>query len=124
MAFSIRVCSEVEAIGMLQDPSVSKLLSVKAEKLNKEFWPMMMGEKLLVLARPDGGNVEVHVACKFRDRAFIRETMQEGIKWLQSRGFTTIWTTAPDSRKGLVKMLESLGFHKNSEAGTWELKQH
>lgn len=124
MAFSIRVCTEDEALEVLQNASIAKLLSVKPERLDKTFWPLMIDEKLLVLAKPDGNRVEVHVACKFRDRAFIRDTMNNGIEWFRLRGFTTIWTTAPDERKGLVKMLESLGFLKNSEVGIWELKQH
>lgn len=115
MAFSVRTCSESEALAILQDRSVAKLLSIKPERISTEFVRLLMDEILLVIAKPDNIGVEVHVACRFRDRAKVRDTMKSGMQWLQGRGFNTIWTTAPDDRKGLVKMLESLGFRKVNE---------
>jgi len=38
-----------------------------------------------------------------------------GLDWLNAWGYKKIWTTAPEERKALVKMLESLGFRKVEE---------
>jgi hypothetical protein len=115
MEISIRQCSESEALEILNDRSIAKLLSVKPESIKDDYVLLIVNEMLLVLAKPEKQSIEIHVACRFRDRAFVRDTMVNGIKWLESCGFTTIWTTAPDSRKGLTKLLESIGFLKVQE---------
>lgn len=115
MAVSVRKCSTEEALDMLNEPSVAKLLPGRFTSLSNEYVTLMMDEILLVVAKPHDDGLEVHVACRFRDRAIVRDTMRETIEWLEGRGFTTIWTTAPDSRKGLTNLLESLGFLKVRE---------
>lgn len=111
MALSVRACDDDEALEYLNDPSIIKLLIVSPESINPEWMRLIMDEKLLVLAKPDWKEVEIHVACRFRDRATVRETMQKGLEWLH-QDFEIVWTTAPDERKGLVRMLESLDFRR------------
>ena len=115
MEISIRVCSEDEALEYLQDPSVIKLLSINPEGLSDDWITLIMDEILLVVARPEGSELEIHVACKYRDRAKVRKTMAQGLEWLHEQGFSPVWTTAPNERKALGKMLESLQFRKVGE---------
>ena len=112
MAVSVRICSESEALEILQDASVARLLKIKPERISPEFVLLLLDEILLVCAKPDDG-MEIHVACRYRDRGRVRQTMVEGIEWLRRRGITRIWTTA--ERNGLTKLLESLGFRKMNE---------
>jgi hypothetical protein len=118
MEISVRACDDVEALEYLRDPSVIKLLSVDPQGLSSDWITLVMDEKLLVVAKPEGSELEIHVACKFRDRGAVRETMKQGLEWLHSQGFSTVWTTAPDERKALGKMLEFLQFRKVGER--WE----
>jgi hypothetical protein len=75
----------------------------------------MMNEILLVVVKLHNDGLEIHAACRYRDRAVVKETMRSTIKWLEGHGFTTLWTTAPDSRKGLTNLLGFLGFQKVKE---------
>jgi hypothetical protein len=111
MAFSVRACEEDEALEYLRDPSVRKFLSFDPVGVNAEWIKLVMNERLLVLTKPDWKEIEVHVACKFRDRGIVRQTMKDGLEWLH-QDFEIVWTTAPDSRVGLVRMLESLDFRR------------
>ena len=112
MEISVRACDEDEALEILCDPSVVKLLSITPASIHSGWIKLIMDHALLVLAKPDGDEIEVHVACRYRDRAIIRKTMQEGLQWFINQGYRTVWTTAPDERKALGKMLESLHFRK------------
>lgn len=118
MEISVRACDDDEALEYLRDPSVIKLLSVDPQGIGLDWIMVIMDEKLLVVARPDKDELEIHVACKFRDRATVRDTMKSGLEWLHGQGFSKVWTTAPDERKALVKMLEYLQFRKVGER--WE----
>jgi hypothetical protein len=118
MEISVRACDDVEALEFLRDPSVIKLLSVDPQGLSSDWITIVMDEKLLVVAKPEGSELEIHVACRFRDRGAVRETMKQGLEWLHSQGFSKVWTTAPDERKALGKMLEFLQFRKVGER--WE----
>ena len=111
-------CSEEEALSILNDHSVRKHLSIAPCGIAEEWISLIMDNRLLLLAKPDGRDLEIHVACRYRDRKGLREVMDFGIKWLKLCGYKKIWTTAPDERKALVKMLESLGFRKVNER--WE----
>jgi hypothetical protein len=115
MDISVRQCTKEEAVDWLNEPSILKLLPGRFTSLSDEFTTLVMDDKLLVVVKPHDDGLEVHVACRFRDRAAVKETMRNGIKWLESRGFTTLWTTAPDSRKGLTNLLGFLGFQKVKE---------
>lgn len=112
MEVSIRACDEDEALEILCCPSVIKLLSVQPEGVGADWIKLIVNGKLLVLAKPDMDEVEVHIACAYRDRADIRDAMVAGLKWLTEQGYQRIWTTAPDSRKALTKMLQFLQFRK------------
>jgi hypothetical protein len=120
MEVSIRACDEDEALEILCCPSVIKLLSVQPEGIGADWMKLIMGGKLLVLAKPEGDEVEVHIACAYRDRGDIRGTMIEGLKWFTEQGYQRVWTTAPDSRKALVKMLQSLQFRKVGSRWVYE----
>lgn len=115
MEVSVRQCSDEEALDILCDPTVVKLLSVEPKGIGLDWFTLLMDERLLVVAKAEGDSVEIHVACRYRDRATARDTMINGLKWFTDKGFKTIWTTAPDERKALVKMLESLQFRKVGE---------
>lgn len=120
MDISVRACSEQEALDYVRDPSVVKFLSLYPDSIKNDFAMLVMDEKLLVLAKAKKNKVEIHVACKYRDRATVRQTMQQGLEWFGSRGFTTVWTDAPDDRSALVKMLQSLNFRKEKQRWIWE----
>lgn len=115
MAISVRGCLESEALSILRDPSVSQYLSIDPRGIASDWIMLLMGNRLLVLARPEDGELEIHVACRFRDRKNLKEVMVFGLDWLNAWGYKKIWTTAPEERKALVKMLESLGFRKVEE---------
>lgn len=79
-----------------------------------------MDEKVLVVVIPHGKTAEVHIACKRRDRANLRDSFKSGLEWLKSRGFSQVFTTAPDHRKALTNMLESLSFKHMNGRWVWE----
>lgn len=115
MEISVRACDEDEALEYVRDWSVVKRLSEYPAGISITFSMLIMDEKLLVLAKPEGDAIEIHIACKFRDRGTARITMERGLQWFMDQGYKTVWTTAPDDRKALVKMLESLQFRKVGE---------
>ena len=115
MAFSIRRCSEDEALEILQHPTVVKPLQVYSTAIKDTFEWWMLGEKALLAVRPKGDMAEVHIACKMRDRAGLKEHLVGGMDWLKDRGFSGAETTAPDGRKALINMLKSLNFTKESD---------
>lgn len=111
MALSVRSCEDDEALEYLRDPSVRKFLKIDPESIHPEWMKIIMDERLLVLAKLGIGECEIHVACKFRDRGKVRETMENGLKWLHLDS-DLVWTTAPDERVGLIRMLKDLGFRQ------------
>jgi hypothetical protein len=114
-------CDSNIALDILQDRSVSSVLSVYPEAILDTFEWWLIDNRLLVALKPEGKKVEVHIACKFKDRHLVREAIQNGLQWLKLRGFSEAWTTAPDSRKALINMLANLDFVK-VEDSTWALK--
>lgn len=108
----ITKCTDVDALEVLRHPTVMSALGIYSDAILDTFEWWMIDGKLLVAARPDGKEVEVHIACKLRDRSVARQSIKDGLIWLVGRGFSTIWTTAPDERKALVNMLKSLQFRK------------
>ena len=123
MDISVRTCTEDEALDYIQDPSVVKWLSDFPVKIKQEFIMLVMDERVLVLVKTDKQSVEVHIACKYRDRAGVRETLENGLEWFKRLGYTKVWTKAPDDRVGLVRMLESLKFRKVKQRWVWQLGQ-
>jgi hypothetical protein len=115
MDFSIRQCDQDEALEILQHPSVVKPLKVFATEIKDNFEWWIIGEKALLAVKPKGDIVEVHIACKMRDRAGLKEHLVGGMNWLKDRGFSGAETTAPDERKALINMLKSLNFTKESD---------
>ena len=99
MAFSIRQCDQDEALNILQHPSVVKPLKVFATEIKDNFEWWIIGEKALLAVKPKGDIAEVHIACKMRDRAGLKEHLVSGMDWLKDRGFSGAETTAPDERK-------------------------
>lgn len=120
MEVSVRVCSQDEALDYVQDPSVVKWLSAYPVNIKNDFIMLVMDERVLVLVKTRKRSVEVHIACKYRDRASVRETLENGLEWFKRLGYTTVWTRAPDDRVGLVRMLESLKFRKVKQRWLWE----
>jgi len=123
MDIGVRACSEEEALDYVRDPSVLKFLNQYPASIHNDFAMLVMDEKLLVLAKAKKKTVEIHVACKYKDRATVRQTMAQGLEWFAGRGFTKVWTTAPDDRLALIRMLQSLNFRKAQKRWTWESKQ-
>ena len=114
-------CREDIALDILQHPSVVRPLGLYADSVLEDFEWWLVDDKLLVALKPQGKEVEVHIACKFRDRHSVRESMKNGLEWLKFRKFKVVWTTAPDNRKALLNMLTALNFIRAGE-GKWELK--
>lgn len=115
MDISIRAADEDEALSVLNDPSVKKLLKFYPVGIQPEWAILMIEEKILLLANEVDNDLEIHIACRYRDRVNTRQIMRSSLDWLARRGYRNIWTTAPESRKGLVKLLESLQFRKVGE---------
>lgn len=111
--FNVQPCSEEQALEILRDRSVLPCLKFYPAGL-KDVERWLIGSALLIVM-PQGDRAEVHIACKFRDRAKMFEVLQGGVRWLKIRGFKEVFTTAPDGRIALVNMLKNLGFEKNSE---------
>ena len=120
MEISVRTCTEDEALDYVQDPSVVKWLSDFPVKIKDEFIMLVMDERVLVLVKTNKQSVEVHIACKYRHRASVRQTLENGLEWFKRLGYTKVWTKAPDDRVGLVRMLESLKFRKVKQRWVWQ----
>tara|TARA_R110000868_G_scaffold21274_2_gene88432 strand:- start:1118 stop:1489 length:372 start_codon:yes stop_codon:yes gene_type:complete len=114
-------CRKDIALDILQHPTVVRPLGLYAESVLDDFEWWLVDDKLLAALKPQGSVVELHIACKFRDRHSVRESMKNGLEWLKFRKFTVVWTTAPDNRKALLNMLTALNFTRAGE-GKWELK--
>ena len=112
--FLLKTCSEKEALAILRDQSVLPFLQFYPEGV-KDVEKYLVNDKVLLIVMPDNKDVEVHIAVKYRDRAYIRKSLKMAIEWLKYRGFECIWTTAPDTRKALTNLLTSLGFKKSDE---------
>ncbi len=110
MDFSIRPCDPDEALDILQDRTVYEQIGIIATRLKGTFEWWMISDKALLCLKPEGNDVEVHIACKRKDRAGLRKHLNQAIEWLKERGFEKIYTTAPDERKALINMLKSLEF--------------
>ena len=123
MDISVRACSEQEALDYIQDRSVVKFLSLYPDSIKDDFAMLVMDEKLLVLAKAKGHSIEIHVACKYRDRSTVRQTMAQGLEWFAGAGFRKVWTTVPDDRPALIRMLQSLNFRKVKSRWIWVSKQ-
>lgn len=123
MEISVRACTESEALDYVRDPSVVKWLDDYPAAIRQDFFMLIMDEKLLVLCKARKKSIEIHVACKYRDRASIRQTMLSGLEWFKSSGFNKVWTDAPDDRLALIKMLESLKFRKVKQRWVWQSVQ-
>ena len=115
MEAGVRLCTEAEALEILRDRSVQRFLSIVPESIHPGWLKLMVNEILLVLAKPESGEVEVHIACRYRDRANARDAISATLEWLVNQGYEKVWTTAPDERKGLTNMLESFQFRKAGE---------
>lgn len=114
----MRPCSKEEALTVLRDRSVLPMLKFYPEDV-KDVETYMMNEAALVIIIPQGYAAEVHIACPFRKRAFMKDCFREGLQWLKYRGFSEVFTTAPDERKALVNLLLSLGFTKANDRWTY-----
>lgn len=115
MEVSVRLCTEAEALEILRDRSVQRFLSIVPERIHEGWIRLMMDDIMLVLAKPESGELEVHIACRYRDRVKAKQTIPAGLEWLVNQGYEKIWTTAPDDRKGLTNMLESFQFRRAGE---------
>ncbi len=120
MDIAVRTCSQDEALEYVQDPSVVKYLSNYPLAIKNDFIMLVMDERVLVLVKTRGRSVEVHIACTFRQRARVRQTLERGLQWFRKLGYTQVWTKAPDDRVALVRMLESLKFKKVKQRWVWE----
>ena len=124
MDFGIRPCSRDEALQVLQDETVVRPLGLRAEEISPEFEWWMIDEKAVAAVRPQKDEVEVHIACRYRDRKGLKQALEKGVGFLFWRGFSKIWTTAPKERKALCNMLKSLSFEDDGErwVRSWEWK--
>jgi hypothetical protein len=114
-------CDENVALDILQDRSVSSVMGIYAEAILPEFEWWIIDSRLLLALKPNGRNIEAHIACKFKDRHLVRESIQNGLQWLKLRGFENVIAPVPDSRKALVNMLINFNFVR-VEDGKWLCK--
>ena len=123
MDISVEPCSKSYAIGVFQDPSVYMPWGIYVDDITDTSTLYVINGKILLQVIPDGEEVRVHIACKYRDRAGIREILLKAMQWLKSIGFARIATTAPADRKALHNLLSSLGFLHIDERWVWASRQ-
>ena len=118
--YGMEKCDTETALSILQHPTVVRPLGIYATEVhnNLEYW--LLDKKVLVVSIPDGNDVEVHIACKRKDRAGARKSLHKGLKFFKDRGFKKIWTTAPAERVALVNMIKSLGFVNTKDKWVYE----
>ena len=112
--FSVEPCTEAKALEILSDPSVAKHLNFKPEGF-KDSWLYLIDSRCLLVGIEHGEIIEVHMACKYRDRANLRGYLKRMVIFFRVVGFKEIFTIASDERKALVAMIKSLGFQKDND---------
>ena len=75
MDSSIRDASDEEALEILRDKTVLPFLSVYPDELIS-VEKYILGERALLVVIPDGDKVEVHIACRRKQRAGLREYLE------------------------------------------------
>jgi hypothetical protein len=115
MDISVEQCSRERALDILQDSSVCVPWGIYADDILDTTTLYIVNDKILLQLMPDGDEIEVHIACKYRDRIGARPMLADVLVWLKSIGFVKIVTSAPENRKALQRMLLSLGFTKLNE---------
>lgn len=115
----IRPCSKSEAMEILMHESVLKNLAFEPAGI-KDIPMYLVDEKALLVVMPEGEKAEIHIACKYRDRARMRGALEDILIWLKGQGFSEIFTTTPTHRAALNNMVKRMGF--TEDCGRWTFK--
>jgi len=121
MDISVEPCTKSYAIGVFQDPSVYMPWGIYVDDITDTSTLYVINGRILLQLMPKGDEIEVHIACKYRDRIGARPILIEAMRWLKGIGFDRIVTSAPENRTALIKMLLSLGFQKVNERWVYGL---
>ena len=118
--YGMERCDTETALSILQHPTVVRPLGLYATEMQDHFEYWLLDKKILVVALPDNDDIEVHIACKRKDRAGARASLKKGLGFFKGRGFKKIWTSAPNERNALTNMLKSLGFASIDDKWVYE----
>ena len=102
--------SKAQVLDILQDPTVSNPWGIYVEGIQTTAGLLLVNDKVLVQLIQKENDLEVHICCKLRDKAGIKEVLVRMLKWVSAYNWNEIYTTAPDNRSALKKMLINLGF--------------
>ena len=102
--------SKAQVLDILQDPTVSIPWGIYVDDIQTTAGLLLVNDKVLVQLIQKQNDLEVHICCKLRDRAGIKEVLVRMLKWVSAYNWNEIYTTAPDNRSALKKMLINLGF--------------
>lgn len=111
--------TKAQALDILQHPSVSKPWGIYVEDIGNTKCFLLLRDKILLQLIQKGGALEVHICCKLRDRAGMFDTLVGVLKWMAQYGWKQIYTTAPQGRTALHRMLKNLDFIEHNQRWTY-----
>jgi len=106
----VRRPTKQQVLDVLQDPTVYIPWGIYAEDVHNLDDLVLLDNRVLLQILDAGDGLEVHICCKRRDRADVREVILAAMDWLRSCGVNKLVTTAPKTRVALTNLLKSLGF--------------
>jgi hypothetical protein len=111
---SVTLPTKARALEILQHSSVSIPWGFYVDDIGNMDGLVLIDNKALVQFIPRGERLELHICCKLRDRAKMGDSFARHLKWVAQNGWTQIFTTAPDDRAALKRMLNNLGFSQHN----------
>ena len=110
---SVTIPTKARALEILQHDSVSVPWGLFVTDIGNMEGLVLLNDKVLVQLIPRSEKLEIHGCCKLRDRAQMGEPFARLLEWIAGQGWTQIYTTAPDDRTALKRMLINLGFSQH-----------
>ena len=111
---SVTMPTKARALEILQHSSVSIPWGFYVDDIGNMEGLVLIDDKALVQFIARGKKLELHICCKLRDRARMGDSFTKHLKWVAQSGWTQIYTTAPDDRVALKRMLKNLGFSQHN----------
>jgi hypothetical protein len=104
-----------QVLNILQHKSVYVPWGIYVDTIGNTNNLLLIENKVLVQLIQKNNELEIHICCKMRDRANLKNTLLNYLNWFASYNWSAIYTTAPDDRKALKRMLINLGFIQQNE---------
>lgn len=111
---SVTIPTKARALEILQHSSVCVPWGFYVDDIGNMDGLVLLDDKVLVQLIPKGRKLEIHGCCKLRDRAKMGEPFAKLLEWIAQHGWAQIYTTAPDDRVALRRMLTNLGFSQHN----------